>query len=81
MGIGDDTAILDSTVGFSTLFCSDMLVEHTHFDRATHPAASIGFKAIAINVSDIGAMGGAPESCVLSLAVHFDLFGRLHAGA
>ena len=72
VGIGDDAAVLESPSGFSTLFCSDLLVENTHFRRATHPPESLGFKAIAVNVSDIGAMGGFPAYCLLSLAVPSD---------
>lgn len=71
-GIGDDAAILDPPSGHSLLFCSDLLVENTHFRRHTHPAEAIGFKALAVNVSDIGAMGGVPSCCVLSLAVPSD---------
>jgi thiamine-monophosphate kinase len=68
-GIGDDTAVLEAPPGFSTLFCSDLLVENTHFRSDTHPPDSLGFKAIAVNVSDIGAMGGVPAFCLLSLAL------------
>lgn len=72
-GIGDDTAVVASPSGFSTLFCSDLLVENTHFTRRTHPPEALGFKSIAINVSDIGAMGGIPTCCVLSLALPSDI--------
>jgi thiamine-monophosphate kinase len=69
-GIGDDAAVLvPPPSGFSTLFCSDLLVENTHFRRDSHPPESLGFKSVAINVSDIGAMGGLPAYCVLSLAL------------
>ena len=71
-GIGDDAAILETIPGFSTLFCSDLLIESTHFRLSTHPPHSIGFKAVAVNVSDIGAMGGLASWCVLSLAVRSD---------
>ena len=60
----------------STVLCADMLVEGTHFRRSTHPADSLGFKAIAINVSDIGAMGAVPAFAMLSLAVPTDLDGQ-----
>ena len=73
LGIGDDAAVIDIPSGFSTLVCSDLLAENTHFRRATHPPNSIGFKAIAINVSDIAAMGGTPDYCLLSLALPRDL--------
>jgi len=68
-GIGDDTAILELPPGHSALFCSDLLVENVHFRTDTHPPDSIGYRAVAVNVSDVGAMGGIPRYCVLSLAV------------
>jgi len=73
IGIGDDAAVVDLPPGSSTVLCSDMLVEGTHFRRSTHPADSLGFKAIAINVSDVGAMGAVPAFVLLSLAVPSDL--------
>lgn len=73
VGLGDDAAVVDLPVGFSTVLCADLLVEETHFRRSTHPADSIGFKAIAINVSDVGAMGGIPAYSLISLAVPPDL--------
>ena len=69
VGIGDDAAVIDLPSGFSTLVCSDLLAENTHFKCETHPPDSVGFKAVAINVSDVGAMGGTPDFCLLSLAV------------
>jgi thiamine-monophosphate kinase len=68
LGIGDDAAVLEAAEG-PTLFCSDLMVENTHFRRDTHPPEAIGYKAIAVNVSDIGAMGGTPRCCVLSLGL------------
>jgi thiamine-monophosphate kinase len=53
--------------------CSDLLVEGTHFLRDLHPPESIGYKAVAVNVSDVGAMGGVPMHCLLSLAAPGDL--------
>jgi thiamine-monophosphate kinase len=73
VGIGDDAAVVDLPKGFSTILCSDLLVENTHFRRSTHPPDSVGFKSIAVNVSDIGAMGGMPCYCLLSLAVPSEL--------
>jgi thiamine-monophosphate kinase len=73
LGIGDDTAILDIPAGHSVLFCSDLLAEDSHFIRGLHPADSVGYKAVAVNVSDIGAMGGVPMHFVISLAAPGDL--------
>lgn len=73
LGIGDDAAVIDIPQGFSTLACSDLLAENTHFLRQLHPPDSVGYKAVAVNVSDIGAMGGIPMYALLSLAVPTDL--------
>jgi thiamine-monophosphate kinase len=73
LGIGDDTAVLDFPEGHSVLFCSDLLAEDSHFIRGLHPADSVGYKAVAVNVSDIGAMGGVPMHFVISFAAPGDL--------
>jgi thiamine-monophosphate kinase len=73
LGIGDDTAVLDFPEGHSILFCSDLVAEDAHFIRGLHPADSIGYKAVAVNVSDVGAMGGVPMHFVISLAAPGDL--------
>jgi thiamine-monophosphate kinase len=70
MGIGDDCAIVRPRGGFEDwLYTTDMLIEGTHFLRATHTAADTGWKAIARGLSDIAAMGGTPRFCLLSLAL------------
>jgi len=68
LGIGDDTAVLDIPPGHSLLFCSDLLAEDSHFIRSLHPPDSVGYKAVAVNVSDVGAMGGVPMHFVISFA-------------
>jgi thiamine-monophosphate kinase len=73
VGIGDDAAIVDLPPGHSLVFCSDLLVESRHFLREIHPPDSIGYKAVAVNVSDVGAMGGVPMYFVVSLAAPGDL--------
>jgi thiamine-monophosphate kinase len=73
LGIGDDTAVLDIPEAHSVLFCSDLLAEDSHFIRGLHPADSVGYKAVAVNVSDIGAMGGVPMHFVISFAAPGDL--------
>jgi thiamine-monophosphate kinase len=73
LGIGDDAAILDFPAGHAIVYCSDLLAENTHFIRGLHPADSIGYKAVAVNVSDVGAMGGVPMHFVVSLALPPDL--------
>ena len=73
VGIGDDAAVLDVPPGHSLVYCSDLVAENTHFIRGMHPPDSIGYKAVAVNVSDVGAMGGTPMSFVISLAAPGEL--------
>jgi len=73
LGIGDDAALLDLPPGHSIVFCSDLVAEDTHFSRTLHPPDSVGYKAVAVNVSDVGAMGGIPMHFVISLAAPGDL--------
>jgi len=69
-GIGDDCAILrPRNRPEDLLFTTDLLVEGTHFKRATHASGDIGWKALARGLSDIAAMGGQPRFCLLSLAL------------
>ena len=73
LGIGDDAAILDWPTGQSVVFCADLLAENTHFRRGLHPPDSVGYKAVAANVSDVAAMGGVPVSFTVSLALPRDI--------
>ena len=73
IGIGDDAAILDLPTGHSAVFCSDLVVENTHFIRNLHPPDSVGYKSVAANVSDVGAMGGIPMHFLISLAAPGEL--------
>ena len=61
--IGDDAAVVDGQV-----YTADMLVEDVDFTRAT-PLRSIARKALAVNLSDLAAMGAAPSYALLSLAL------------
>lgn len=68
-GIGDDCAILPQDDGYSTLVSTDMLIEGTHFLLDKISANSLGWKAAAVNLSDIAAMGGTPTGIFLSIAI------------
>jgi thiamine-monophosphate kinase len=67
-GIGDDAAVL-SAGDQDILISTDMLVEGIHFDLAYTPIHHLGYKAVAVNVSDIAAMNGKAEQITVSLAL------------
>ena len=71
--IGDDAAVFDIPPRNSVVFCSDLVAENHHFIRNSHPPDSVAYKAIAANVSDVGAMGGTPLHFLISLAVPGEL--------
>lgn len=68
-GIGDDCAVIPFQSGRSYLVTTDTLVEGIHFRRSTSSAQDIGWKAVAVNLSDIAAMGGTPRYAFLSLSL------------
>jgi len=69
VGIGDDAAVVEPARGTLDVVTTDTLVEGVHFDRAFGSAADIGHKALAVNLSDLAAMGATPRSVVLSLVL------------
>ena len=69
IGIGDDAAAIEPTAGLVTLITTDMLVEGVHFDLAFSDPVTLGRKSLAVNLSDIAAMGGIPRHFLLSLAI------------
>src|SRR5680860_224196 len=69
VGIGDDCAVLKNTADKYTLVTCDVQVEAVHFLPNIAKPESIGQKAIAVNVSDIAAMGGRPTFCLVSLII------------
>ncbi|HRI79803.1 MAG TPA: thiamine-phosphate kinase [Cyclobacteriaceae bacterium] len=67
-GIGDDAAVIDAGVEV-ILLSTDMLIEGIHFDLAYTPLQHLGYKAVAVNVSDIAAMNGKPEQIIVGLGI------------
>jgi thiamine-monophosphate kinase len=68
-GIGDDAAVFalnDQTLGLLT---TDLLIEGIHFDLTYMPLRHLGFKAVAVNVSDIAAMNGLPTQLTVGLGL------------
>ena len=72
-GIGDDAAVMSLPAGARLVSCIDTLVQGRHFsadwEQVNKLAFSIGYKAVAVNVSDIAAMGATPHSILLALAL------------
>jgi thiamine-monophosphate kinase len=67
-GIGDDAAVID--VGEDCMLVStDMLIEGIHFDLSYTPIHHLGYKAVAVNVSDIAAMNGRAEQITVNIAL------------
>ena len=65
LGVGDDGALVAPTPGQELVVSTDLLVEGTHFLADTDPA-SLGWKTLAVNVSDIAAMGAQPRWATLA---------------
>lgn len=68
LGVGDDAALLRVDPGMELVVSTDMLVEGTHFFPDADPR-SLGHKALAVNLSDIAAMGARPRWALLALAI------------
>ncbi|HAK79964.1 MAG TPA: thiamine-phosphate kinase [Runella sp.] len=68
-GIGDDAAVIDTGSDEYTLVSTDMLIEGVHFDLSYAPLKHLGFKAVAVNVSDIAAMNGTPRQITVSIGL------------
>jgi len=69
VGIGDDAAAAAISPGMVLLSTADLLAEGIHFDLGWSDAFSLGKKSLAVNLSDIAAMGGVPRYALLSLAI------------
>jgi thiamine-monophosphate kinase len=68
LGIGDDAAMINVQKNYQLAISSDMLVENTHFLKNTNPS-HLGWKSLAVNLSDIAAMGATPKWATLSISL------------
>ncbi len=69
VGPGDDCAVLESSANRGWLVTTDMLLEGSHFTLAEAGARRVGRKAMAVNLSDIAAMGGKPVAAFVSVGL------------
>ena len=69
LGVGDDAAVIRATSRTDLLVTTDMLLEGVHFDLTYMPLAHLGYKAVAVNVSDICAMNGTAEQITIGIGL------------
>lgn len=69
LGIGDDAAILRPTPGTEQVVTTDMLMDGRHFRLESQGPEAVGYKALAVNVSDIAAMAARPVAAVVAVAL------------
>jgi len=73
VGIGDDCAVLEPVAGRALLATTDLLLEDVHFRRRYARPRDLGWKSLAVNLSDIAAMGGRPRWALVALACPEDV--------
>jgi thiamine-monophosphate kinase len=69
VGVGDDAAVIEPERNRLEVQTVDALVEGIHFDRAFTPPEAIGHRAVAVNLSDLAAMGATPRLALLSMGL------------
>ena len=67
IGIGDDAAVVAPTRNAHTVLTTDAQIEGVHFERHFSTPADLGYRALAVNLSDLAAMGATPRWALLSL--------------
>ncbi|GAB4343947.1 MAG: thiamine-phosphate kinase [Flammeovirgaceae bacterium] len=67
-GIGDDAAVLQAS-DWQRVVSSDMLLEGIHFDLTYTPLKHLGYKSVAVNISDIAAMNAIPEQIIVCIGL------------
>ena len=68
LGIGDDAAIIEGGDKYKVV-STDALIEGVHFDLSYFPLAHLGYKSVAVNISDIAAMNAIPQQITICLAI------------
>ena len=68
-GIGDDCSVIPISKDESIVVTTDMLVENTHFIRNKISAYNLGWKSLAVNISDVASMGATPFASFMSIAI------------
>ena len=71
VGIGDDAAVIDPSE-HQLVACTDQIIDQVDFESDKHALADIGYKSMAINLSDMAAMGATPRSALVTLALPKD---------
>jgi len=69
LGIGDDCAVIPGRGSNSWVITTDLLTEGVHFDLKTTNAFDLGYKSLAVNISDVASMGATPRYSFLSIAL------------
>lgn len=69
IGVGDDGAVIEISENEVQIVSTDMLVEGVHFNLMYMPLKHLGYKAVAVNVSDICAMNGKAEQITVSIGI------------
>ncbi len=84
LGIGDDAAIIYSKSAKPLVVTTDSLVEGIHFTLESFTASDVGYKALAVNISDLAAMGAKPNQVLVSLGlpndISFDWIKNFYSG-
>jgi thiamine-monophosphate kinase len=73
VGIGDDAAVVEPERNRLEVFTVDAAIDGVHFDRRFTPPDAIGYRALAMNLSDLAAMGASPRLALLSFSLPADL--------
>lgn len=73
VGPGDDAAVIEPERGALDVLTTDAVIDGVHFDTAFVPPEAIGHRALAVNLSDLAAMGARPRAALLSFVLPGDL--------